>query len=367
MDAAATGEAAFGQPPLTAQQLIIRCGDQSRSIDPAQREVTIGRDPSSTIKFDYSWMSRTHVRLRREGEKWVAVDNSRNGMYIDGVRHESVVVADGMTVRLGDAEGFAVEFFLGHAGAASGPGDEYGDDGVTAEEDVDPDIARAGAAVAARRRELELTQRGLARDKIINAGALIAFEKGRSWPHESTRTKLEEILQWPTGSITGIRQGAPSPDDETTQVISTAVASPLIAQTIQLALRSVDTAMGTLPDSATAEFRTAATAILSDLRNLQAVAGDAARNAPGAPALVIALGAVRRRYDELMTRVATAPGATAGQRLFAARRRANLTAEDAALAAGLPVQLIQAAEAGQSVPPHAEAAITSLLNDLEEV
>ena len=56
------------------------------------------------------------------------------------------------------------------------------------EEDAsDPGIARAGAAVAARRRELDIKQRSLAKYKIINAGALIAFEKGRSGPRERTR------------------------------------------------------------------------------------------------------------------------------------------------------------------------------------
>ncbi|MDT5007729.1 MAG: hypothetical protein QOJ24_4905, partial [Mycobacterium sp.] len=69
----------------------------------------------------------------------------------------------------------------------------------------DPGIARAGAAVAARRRELDIKQRNLAKYKIINAGALIAFEKGRSWPRERTRAKLEEILQWPAGTIATIR------------------------------------------------------------------------------------------------------------------------------------------------------------------
>lgn len=344
-------------PPLT-----VRCAGVTRYADSADGDFTIGRDPGSTLHFDFAWMSRTHVRLRPERGSWIAIDNSRNGMFVDGVRHESVVITNGMTIKLGDADGFGVEFTFG---APPLEEREDTDEDVTSEEDVDPDIARAGAAVAARRRELELTQRGLARDKIINAGALIAFEKGRSWPHESTRAKLEEILQWPAGSIAGIRQGAPSPDDEATQVISTSVASPLIAQTIQLALKSVDTATAALPDVAAPEFPAAATAILSDLRNLQAVATDAARNAPGAPALVIAVGAVRRRYDDLMLKVAATPRATAGQRLYAARHRMNLTTEDAGLAAGLPAKMIEAAEADQPLPPQAESAITALLAELD--
>ncbi len=49
----------------------------------------------------------------------------------------------------------------------------------------DPGMVRAGAAAAARRRELNVSQRSLAADGVINAGALIAFEKGRSWPRRS--------------------------------------------------------------------------------------------------------------------------------------------------------------------------------------
>ena len=54
-------------------------------------------------------------------------------------------------------------------------------------------MARAGAAVAARRAELGMSQREIARQKMITAPALIAFEKGRSWPRERTRHMLEEL------------------------------------------------------------------------------------------------------------------------------------------------------------------------------
>ncbi|WP_083739908.1 FHA domain-containing protein [Mycobacterium sp. MS1601] len=140
--------------------------------------MTIGRGPASAIRLDHSWLSRTHVRLRAEDNRWIMVDCSANGMYIDTERHESVVVTDGLAVQLGRPDGLTVRFTYAHADQP----DEITDD------PADPDIAGAGAAVAARRRELELTQRGLARDRIINAGALISFEKGRGWPHESTRT-----------------------------------------------------------------------------------------------------------------------------------------------------------------------------------
>jgi transcriptional regulator with XRE-family HTH domain len=351
--------------PLTAPRLLVRCGQQVRAVDPRDGEITIGRDAQSAIRLDYSWLSRAHVRLRPEGAHWTAVDNSRNGMYVNGVRHESIAVTDAMTICLGAPDGVAVEFTFddGSQTEATRVTGTFEED-WTDSQDIDPDVARAGAAVAARRRELELTQRALARDKIINAGALIAFEKGRSWPHESTRARLEEVLEWPAGSIAGIREGARSPNDEATQVITPSIASPLLAQTIQLALNGVDTAIAGLPEAAAPDFTSAVTAILSDLRNLQTVAGDAARSAPGAPALVIVGGAVRRRYDELMMRAARAPGAPAGRRLYAARRHANLTAEDAALATGLSVSQIETAESGHAVPAHVQAAIESLLTQL---
>ncbi|MCB0929418.1 MAG: FHA domain-containing protein [Mycolicibacterium insubricum] len=348
--------------PGGPERLTLRCGQQIATVEPDRGEITLGRDPSSVLRLDYSWLSRVHVRLRPERNYWLAVDNSRNGMFVDGVRHESVVVTDGMTLRLGDADGLAVDLYLGDVDEDELLAEE--DPGLTSEEPIDPALARVGAAVAARRRELELTQRGLARDKIINAGALIAFEKGRSWPHESTRARLEQVLQWPAGSIAEIREGAPSPDEESTQVISTAVASPLIAQTIQLALKSIETAIAALPPVDAADYSERAGAILSDLRNLQTVAADAARNAPGAPALVVALGQVRRHHDELMTTAATAADAPLGRRLYAARRRCGLTAEDAALAAAVPVSVINTAEAEQPVPEHTAAALESLISQL---
>lgn len=352
------------QEPAEPPRLAVHCGEQIRILSPALGEVTLGRDPSSAIRLDHSWLSRTHVRLRTDENRWIAVDCSRNGMFIDGQRYETAIVTDGLTMNLGNPDGPAVRFTFTDADA-----DDIDEPDWTSEQTVDPDIARAGAAVAARRRELELTQRGLARDKIINAGVLIAFEKGRSWPHESTRTRLEQVLHWPTGAIAGIRGGEPLPEEESTAVIThptaPSTASPLIAQAIQLALNGVDSSIAALPGETTPEFDGRVRSVLADLRNLQTVAADAARNTPGAPALVIALGGVRRRYDQLMARAAAAPNAPVGRRLYAARRRANLTAEDAALAAGLPVGVISDAETDQPISDHAAAAIESLLGQLE--
>src|SRR5690606_3683689 len=137
------------------------------------------------------------------------------GVFVDGVRHDDVVLTRGLTVYLGHPEeGIPVSFSFSAAvdGSAALATDQtaspqtapsvaaaYPVDITTTIDGIDDGVARAGAAVAARRKELGISQRSLAADKIVNAGALIAFEKGRSWPRKSTREKLEDILHWPHG------------------------------------------------------------------------------------------------------------------------------------------------------------------------
>lgn len=210
----------------------------------------------------------------------------------------------------------------------------------------DPGIARAGAAVAARRRELDIKQRNLAKYKIINAGALIAFEKGRSWPRERTRAKLEEILQWPAGTIASIRYGGSVPG-AAAEPEGDDGAAPLIVDAVDVAMKTFDAAIASLPDDGDPEFPARATVILADLRRLEGVVARAAQRSRGTADVVLALRTVRARYDDLMFRAAATPAATLGQRLYAARRRANLTAAETANAAGVPVQLVDAVEAGE--------------------
>ena len=105
--------------------------------------------------------------------------------------------------------------------------------------EVDPGMARAGAAAAARRRELDISQRSLAADGIINAGALISFEKGRSWPRERTRAKLEEVLQWAPGTIARIRRGGPSHPTSLPNPSPAGDEVSLIAQAVEAAVHSL--------------------------------------------------------------------------------------------------------------------------------
>ncbi|MCG7609698.1 hypothetical protein BA059_04845 [Mycolicibacterium sp. (ex Dasyatis americana)] len=245
--------------------------------------------------------------------------------------------------------------------------------------EFDVGLIRAGAAAAARRRELDISQRSLAADGIINAGALIAFEKGRSWPRERTRLKLEEVLRWPPGTIARLRQGGPVPDPAmpapaaveppTVVTAQPALATtppandevPLIAQAVLTAVNTLESTIATLPAVGEPEFTPRVTSVLADLRQLEAVAARAARLSMVTPALIKALSAVRRQIDELTTRAATAPGATLGQRLYAARRAANLTLSETATAAGVSEDTVARAEAEYPVDAPAVHALETLI------
>jgi transcriptional regulator with XRE-family HTH domain len=239
--------------------------------------------------------------------------------------------------------------------------------------DVDPGMVRAGAAAAARRRELDISQRRLAAEGIINAGALISFEKGRSWPRERTRAKLEEVLQWPQGTIARLRQGARAAAEPEPQPSAPAPITPpaggdevsLIAQAVDAAVRSLADAATSLPPVEDSAFTPRVTAMLADLRQLEAVAASAARIGRVTPSLLKALSAVRRQIDDLSLLGATAPGAPLGQRLYAARRRANLTIEETAQAAGVPDSAVVDTEAGQMVPDEVSDLIESLVAQID--
>jgi transcriptional regulator with XRE-family HTH domain len=238
-------------------------------------------------------------------------------------------------------------------------------DADDASDEVDPGMARAGAAAAARRRELDISQRSLAADGIINAGALISFEKGRSWPRERTRVKLEEILQWPPGTIARIRRGGSDTPAPPAGPPAGGDEGSLIAQAIEAAVNTLGDTIGSLPPIDDPAFTPRVTAILTDLRQLEAVAARATRIGRLTPPLLKALSTVRRQIDELTLLGATAPTATLGQRLYAVRRRANLTISETAQAAAVSEDAIVAAEAGQPVPAAATELIESLVHQID--
>lgn len=233
---------------------------------------------------------------------------------------------------------------------------------------ADTGMVRAGAAAAARRRELDISQRSLAADGIINAGALISFEKGRSWPRDRTRARLEEVLRWPPGTINRIRTGdsaGPTAEASAPRREQGGEEGSLIAEAVVAAVNTLGSTIEALPPNDDPNFSPRVGAILSDLRQLEAVAARATRIGKVTPALIRALSGVRRRIDELTMLAATADGATLGQRLYSARRTANLTIAETARAAEVAEDVIVRAEAEQAVDVAAVAAIETLLEQFD--
>lgn len=128
----------------------------------------------------------------------------------------------------------------------------------------------------------------------------------------------------------------------------------VIVSMVEAALQMFTAAIAALPDSSDPEFCGRAAAVLSGLRKLHAALTKAASRGRATPAVSMALSGVRTRYDDLMARAAAAPGATLGQQLYVARRRAKLSAQEAANGVGLAVDLLGAIEADE-VPTKEEA------------
>ena len=341
--------------------LVVRTDRSSHVMSSAVGIVTIGRDAQATVQIDDPRISRVHVRAEFVDGGWRIVDVSKNGMFVGDARADVVPVTQGLTVRLGDPVGGpAVRFEV--TPTATPPDAEEDTTGV------DPGMARAGLAAAARRRELDISQRRLAADGIINAGALISFEKGRSWPRDKTRAKLEEVLRWPPGTINQLRAGQHAAKEDRAEAVrrdQVGDEGSLIAEAVVAAVNTLGSTIDALPAVDDPQFTPRITAILSDLRQLEGVAARATRIGRVTPALIRALSTVRRRIDELTMLGATAQRATLGQRLYAARRNANLTIVETAQAAGVAEDVITRAESEQPVPASAADAIEGLISQLD--
>jgi hypothetical protein len=172
-------------------------------------------------------------------------------------------------------------------------------------------------------------------------------------------------LRWPEGTIARLRRGeSVAAEHRVESPAHTRDDVPLIAQAVLTAVNTFGTALEALPPVEDPDFTQRATKILADLRQLEAVAARAARISKVSPALIKALSAVRTRYDELMLRAARAPQATVGQRLYAARRGANLSILETAQAAGVSEEDIVGAEAEEPVSDAAVREIESLIDQL---
>ena len=352
--------------PEIPSLLVATSSTTTFEVQPDDGVATLGREPSATIHIADNRVSRRHLLFEPRQDGWHVVDTSSNGTYLAGERFEDIVITGAVEVNLGAAVGIPVRLDvvsktvptplapLAGSGEVADVDEDFTDDAGEA----DPIIARVGSQVAARREELGLAQRQLARDGVVAAGALIALEKGRRWPRAKTISKLEHALGWPAGQLGELRSEAEAS-------LSTTVEAPLLADAIELHLATLSASIARLPDIGDPSYTPVATSILSALRDVEQVVANAARTAKGTPAIARTLSAVRQMYGDLMTQAARSPSATLGQRLYATRSAGGLTAEEAANAAGVAAGAVVAVEAEREIDPVTAAALSALISQLQ--
>lgn len=323
-----------------APNLTLKWMSQTAVVGVEDAPVVIGRAENSAarIRIADDRISREHlVLVVREG-RWVAIDRSRNGTFVQGTKlgEDYVVPESGVEVMLGNPVG-----------------------GVRLDiTTLDPVDVFVGAQIAKRRAELSIAQRTLAQEKILNAGALIAIEKGRTRPRAATITKLERVLGWPAGHIEGLRRQAVLADDraaERTDIYpraeasgtTTTIEASLMADTVAMALSGVRAQIQALPAPSDAEYPGRVTPLISTLARLEDAATSASR---GSALLIRELSEIRRTYRDLMLKAARSPAATLGQKLYATRHRAELSVEEVAAMAGVAAAEVRAMETGADVP-----------------
>ncbi|SPM36834.1 ABC transporter ATP-binding protein, partial [Mycobacterium rhizamassiliense] len=89
----------------------------------AGNDVVIGRDLRADVRVAHPLISRTHLLVRFDQGRWVAIDNgSLNGLYVSNRRVPAVDIQDGMRINIGNPDGPALTFEVGrHQGSAGRP------------------------------------------------------------------------------------------------------------------------------------------------------------------------------------------------------------------------------------------------------
>jgi len=65
--------------------------------------VVVGRSKAADISIDSPELSRRHCVIEREGQEWTIFDlESRNGVYLNGLRIHSAVLRPGDAVQIGN-------------------------------------------------------------------------------------------------------------------------------------------------------------------------------------------------------------------------------------------------------------------------
>ncbi len=89
----------------------------------AGNDVIIGRDLRADVRVAHPLISRTHLIVRYDQGRWIAIDNgSLNGLYVNNRRVPAVDIQDGLRVNIGNPDGPALSFEVGrHQGSAGRP------------------------------------------------------------------------------------------------------------------------------------------------------------------------------------------------------------------------------------------------------
>jgi ABC-type multidrug transport system ATPase subunit len=105
-------------PPV----LTVRHDGLERSFAAGQ-DVVVGRDVRADMRVTDPLVSRSHLLLRFDQGKWMAIDNgSLNGIFVNGQRVPVIDIRDGQSINIGSREGPRVTFEIGrHVGPAGRP------------------------------------------------------------------------------------------------------------------------------------------------------------------------------------------------------------------------------------------------------
>lgn len=207
-----------------------------------------------------------------------------------------------------------------------------------------------------------IKQTDLAEVKLLSVTALVAFEKGRAWPRDRTRAKLEALVNWPPGTLEKLRAGGQAPGLH----LKKGAADELVSDAVTMAATSVMETIDRLPATDDRTFPDRVQAALASLRHLEMLTAKAVRTSQGSAEVIKLLREIRQRYDELMSRAVAAPGATLGQRLYVARNAAALSVAEAAGALDVAPDVVLAAESEQPVSAGAQQRMEALIAALSE-
>lgn len=368
--------AAIAESPV----LVISCaGNAPYTAQAIDSPITVGRELSTQIRIDDERISGIHLVITLTANTWSLTDSySTNGTFHAGKPVNRLDITDGLTIHLGNPDsGIPVTFTLA-AGDVSGAGRPVLDatSACTAPRDVEcpgsteslsTGVSRVGANVTVRREELGLSIRHLADAAECDTSLITSLERGEAWPDEEVRSRLEQALLWPAGTLLTIRQGGEDPinTDTSTEVLSSTVRTAVFIDSLAVELAKIRGRIVRLPDVSSATFPDAAATHAAALRHL-ITDTTAARSAMNDAGLIFALSDLRRTYADLMTHAATSPHAPLSHRLFAARHAAQLTCDEVAAAAGVSAHEVIDAEDGATLPASTAQKLAAFAEALAE-